>query len=104
MASRVEEREEPGIGVNKVSSRGRDKERVQFEFSEEALARLDRLRGDIDVSSRAEVVRKSLQLLEWVVEYANTRSDVIIRDQNDNILSQAPAKLLGITRPPKPTV
>jgi len=45
-----------------------EKHRVQMDFSAEALRRLDLLQDKMDATSRAEVVRHALGLLDWVVD------------------------------------
>lgn len=42
--------------------------RVQFEFSRQALERFDRLKEDVDVRTRAELVRRALGVFEAYVE------------------------------------
>ncbi|MFY9493508.1 MAG: hypothetical protein WAP55_03480 [Minisyncoccia bacterium] len=44
------------------------KTRVQFDFSERALKRLDDLIETTGASSRAEVVRHALQWYDWLVK------------------------------------
>jgi hypothetical protein len=57
---------------------GRQKERVQFDFSLDALHRLDALKEKTDAATRAETVRNALRIYEWLisevdeVEYGNT--------------------------------
>lgn len=45
-----------------------DTRRVQFEFSQDAIDRLNRMKGETDASSYAEVVRDALRIYEWVLE------------------------------------
>ena len=49
---------------NEIEKKG--KEKLQFEFSAEAVRRLDELKDRLDGTSRAEVVRNSLRLYEWI--------------------------------------
>jgi len=44
-----------------------DSRRIQFEFSVEAMERLDALRAASKASSYAEVVRDAVRLYEWYV-------------------------------------
>jgi hypothetical protein len=44
------------------------KQRLQFDFSEAAVAELERLKGKIGASSRAEVIRHALGVLKWIVD------------------------------------
>ena len=43
-----------------------DKKKMQFDFSKDAVSRLDTLVETTESSSRAEVIRKSLKLYEYV--------------------------------------
>lgn len=45
-----------------------NKTRVQFDFSEEALDRVDKLRDITDASSRVEVIRNSLRVYDYMVK------------------------------------
>ena len=45
-----------------------DKHRLQFDFSDQGLKALDRLKDKIDAGSRAEVVRRALALFDRVVD------------------------------------
>ena len=54
------------------------KKRVQFDFSSEALSRVDRLMTFTDVTSRADVVRNSIRLYEWLVERAREGKYMIL--------------------------
>ena len=44
------------------------KKKLQFEFAEDAINRLDELKTRTDSASRAEVIRRSLRLYEFAVE------------------------------------
>ena len=52
------------------------KHRVQFDFSDDALKRLDSLAEQIDVSTRAEVLRHALRVYWWLVQRAKQREDL----------------------------
>ena len=43
------------------------KTRVQFDFTEEALREADQLQKDAGFSSRAELIRHALRLLQWLM-------------------------------------
>lgn len=45
-----------------------DKHRLEFDFSAAGLKKLDALKTRLDAGSRAEVVRRALALLDYVVE------------------------------------
>jgi hypothetical protein len=44
------------------------RKRVQFDFSEEAYQRLEKLRSRTQKQSQAEVVRNSLRVYEWLLD------------------------------------
>lgn len=70
------------------------KERVQFDFSPEALQRLDELKEKIDAATRAETVRKALKVFEWLVDEADPDGSIQILDKNKEVIDNAPAKLI----------
>jgi hypothetical protein len=70
------------------------KERVQFDFSPEALQRLDELKEKTDAATRAETVRKALKVFEWLVNEADPDGSIQILDKNKEVIANAPAKLI----------
>ncbi len=42
------------------------KTRLQFDFTSEAVDRLDELKNRINAPTKAEVVRRSLRLFDWI--------------------------------------
>ncbi len=57
----------------------RDKERVQFDFAPEALDRIDDMKDRIGATTRAEVIRQALRVLEWfITETASSFADWIL--------------------------
>jgi len=55
--------------------------RVQFEMQPESIDRLKALRDRTEAASYAEVVRRALQLYEFVVEEADKGSELSIRSE-----------------------
>jgi len=57
------------------------KTRIQFDFTEEAARELDELKR-ITGSSRAEVVRQGLRMLQWTIEqiYDNKAKILVEKD------------------------
>ncbi len=45
----------------------KSKERLQFDFSQEAIDRLDELKERSGATTRAEAVRNALRAYEWIV-------------------------------------
>jgi hypothetical protein len=55
-----------------------DKMRVQFDFPPDALNQLDQLRDETQVSSRADVVRYALRVLQWVLSELRNGSKILV--------------------------
>lgn len=70
------------------------KQRVQFDFSPEALQRLEDLKERTDATTKAEVVRNALKLYEWFVTQVNPESTIEIQDKDSNAIFRIPAKIL----------
>lgn len=70
------------------------KERVQFDFSPEALKRLDDIKEKTGAATRAETVRNALRLYEWFVN--ETTPDTVIKlfGKDNEVISAFKAKLL----------
>lgn len=45
-----------------------EKTRVQFDFTPDSLEQLDSLKGRLKASNRAEVIRNSLRVLQWLID------------------------------------
>jgi aminopeptidase-like protein len=67
---------------------------VQFEFSPEALVRLDALKAVIQAATRAEVVRNSVRVYDWLVNQALAGNEIIVKDKDGNTIAQFKAGLL----------
>jgi hypothetical protein len=60
--------------------RGESK-RIQFEFSPDALERLNRMKDLTDASSYAELVRNALRIYEWFVQQERAGYDIgLVKD------------------------
>lgn len=55
-----------------------EKTRVQFDFTQEALQTLDRLKGRLNVGTRADVVRYSLRVLDWVLSTTESNAKILV--------------------------
>jgi metal-responsive CopG/Arc/MetJ family transcriptional regulator len=80
--------------ANSANTETQTKIRVQFEFTPEALQRLDELKAATGASTRAETIRDALRLYEWFVDVADRNSTIKIVDENNEVVSQFKAKLL----------
>lgn len=72
----------------------KQKERVQFDFSPEALQRLDEIKGKVEATTRAEVVRNALRLYEWLVDEVDPDNTIKVFDKNDQAIAIFKARLL----------
>ena len=71
------------------------KQRIQFDFSAEALQRLEDLKEKTDAATKAEVVRNALKLYEWFVTQVDPKSIVEIKDEKEEkILYKVPVNRL----------
>jgi metal-responsive CopG/Arc/MetJ family transcriptional regulator len=72
----------------------KSKERLQFDFSTEALKRLDDIKDKTDASTRAETVREALRLYEWLVNEVDPDYTIKVYDKSNKLLTAFKAKLL----------
>ena len=70
------------------------KQRVQFDFSPEALKRLEDLKEHTDASTKAEVVRNALKLYEWFVTQIDSESVIEVKNKDGEVLFRIPVKVL----------
>ena len=59
--------EEIDMSSSESESQNRKKERVQLDFTSEALMRLDDIKAKTEATNRAEVIRQALRLYEWFI-------------------------------------
>jgi hypothetical protein len=76
------------------ATKKKDKERVQLDFSAEALNRLDMLKEEIGASTRAETIRQALRLYDWFISETEPDSTIQIKNANGEITSYFKASLL----------
>ncbi len=70
------------------------KQRVQFDFSPEALRRLEDLKKHVDASTKAEVIRNALKVYEWFVTQIDPEAVIEVKDKEGNIVFRIPVKVL----------
>jgi hypothetical protein len=70
------------------------KQRVQFDFSQEALKRLETMQEHLDASTKAEVVRNALKLYEWFITQIAPDSTIEIQDKDGKVQFRIPVKVL----------
>jgi hypothetical protein len=56
-----------------------EKYRVQFDFTSEAFDELERLKVSVGASSRAEVVRYALRILQWATDEVHRGGEILVR-------------------------
>jgi len=62
------------------------KKLVQFRFEEKGIQIIENLKQKLDFSSRAEVMRLALNLLNWAIEYIENGYEITaIKSSNKNI-------------------
>ena len=69
------------------------KQRIQFDFTPDALKRLENLMIHVNASSKAEVIRNALKLYEWIAQ-ADPDDMVELKDKEGKTLSLVPVKVL----------
>jgi hypothetical protein len=62
-----------------------DKKRLQFDFSERALEQLDKLVELTDAASRAEVVRRALQVYNRLVQAEANGAEVLLQGKDGQV-------------------
>jgi arginyl-tRNA synthetase len=55
-----------------------DKQRLQVEFSNEALDRLEMLQDKLKLEKKADVVRAALKILDWVTHLTDYDKDSVV--------------------------
>jgi len=70
------------------------KERLQFDFSPEALARLDAIQAMAGAKTRAEAVRSALRVYEWLLTEVQPHYIIIVANDEKKELARFKASLL----------
>ncbi|HJT59460.1 MAG TPA: hypothetical protein VJ761_23325 [Ktedonobacteraceae bacterium] len=70
------------------------KQRIQFDFTPEALKRLEDLKEQVEASTKAEVIRNALKLYEWFVTEVDPNYVIEVKDKEGNTIFRIPAKVL----------
>jgi len=61
------------------------KKRLQFDFTEDALEELDGLQRATGAPSRAELIRHSLRLLQWMVDEAHNKKGTFLVERDGKL-------------------
>ncbi|HYT45813.1 MAG TPA: ribbon-helix-helix protein, CopG family, partial [Methylomirabilota bacterium] len=70
------------------------KERLQFDFTMEALDRLDKLKEKSGAATRAETIRSALRAYEWIVNELDPDNTITVSKGNNEVKSKFMARLL----------
>ena len=70
------------------------KQRVQFDFSTEALKRLETMQERLDAPTKAEVVRNALKVYEWLITQIDPDSTIEILDKDGKSQFRIPLRVL----------
>lgn len=70
------------------------KQRVQFDFSPEALKRLETMQELLDAPTKAEVVRNALKVYEWLLTQIDPESIIEVQDKEGKTQFRIPMKVL----------
>ncbi|HEV2705900.1 MAG TPA: ribbon-helix-helix protein, CopG family [Pyrinomonadaceae bacterium] len=77
--------------VKKTSNKGTtEKARVQFDFSKEALDKLDEIVEKVNASTRAEVIRRALTLFTEVLAAEQRGAKVLFREKDGTLIQLMP--------------
>jgi metal-responsive CopG/Arc/MetJ family transcriptional regulator len=72
----------------------KDKERLQFDFTSDAIDRLDEIRDLIGAASRAEVIRNALRVYEWLIKDVGDDDTIQVVTKEKKVAARFNAKLL----------
>jgi hypothetical protein len=75
-----------------------DKYRVQLDFTPEAFGELERLKADVEASSRADTIRYAMRVLRWVINTLRSGDRIAVRRRNGDIV-EVEFPFLGQERP-----
>lgn len=70
------------------------KQRIQFDFTPEALRRLEDLQVKMEASTKAEVIRNALKICDLFVNEFGPGFTVEVKDKEGNVVLKGPTKLL----------
>lgn len=97
MPSSVKDKELKQTGEPKQPDEPKQITRVQFDFSPEAMQRLDEIRQMAGAATRAEVMRNALRMYAWFITETEPDSTIKIINGNGELTSVFKASLLHDT-------
>jgi len=70
------------------------RQRIQFDFTLDALKRLENLQEKMEASTKAEVIRNALKICDLFVTDFGVGYTIEIKDEEGNIVLKGPTKIL----------
>jgi hypothetical protein len=71
--------------LHKKDKMEKEKKRLQFDFTDEALEVLDRLQKSTGLHTRAELIRHALRFLQWAVDETNNKNATLLVERDGNV-------------------
>jgi hypothetical protein len=62
--------------------------RLQLDFTEDGLSRIEKLRSELNAKSNADVVRTAVRLLEWFIAHDKAGNKLFVVDPDNNTQRQ----------------
>jgi hypothetical protein len=93
METTMTERNTRSSSRQSTKSVARQKERVQFDFSEDMLKKLDYIMERTGAATRAEAVRNALRVYDWFID-TDPNDNIKVIGKNDEVRQAFKAKLL----------
>ncbi len=78
------------MNTTKINTR----QRVQFDFSPEALKRLEAMQELLEAPTKAEVVRSALKVYDWLLTQIDPESTIEVQDKEGKAQFRIPMKVL----------
>ncbi len=70
-----------------LTAKSVNKTRVQLDFSNEAMYRLDQMVRATGHHSKAETIQQALRLYEWLISEAKPNDSLLLIDENGNTVA-----------------
>lgn len=70
-----------------------NKVRLQFDFTPDALKRVDEMQRKLDVPTRSEVIRSSLKIYEWFIQL-DPEQVIEVQEHDGTVVYRIPVKTL----------
>jgi metal-responsive CopG/Arc/MetJ family transcriptional regulator len=76
--------------MTKENKTQNDKVRVQFDFNKESLEKLDEIVKTINVSTRAEAIRKALTILTEFIDAESRGAKMMLKEKDGTLIQIMP--------------